>query len=173
MTLRSRARTDTRIWCQRRSRAPISLLNWSIWFSYSTTRTNWFWILSYLNSFLNVIFIYTVVNFKTNIFDGALWPLIQDRKKNTQSINEPSGFRCKCFYTIVLFIFLSDTFWKKGFQISMSRFFCTVCTFFHPKIEFFQKMRTFAFSKNRTFPKKEDFCVFAKKYFSKKSGLSP
>ena len=31
----------------------------------------------------------------------------------------------------------------------------------------------FCFSRNRTFPKNPDFWIFAKKDFSKKSGLSP
>ena len=41
------------------------------------------------------------------------------------------------------------------------------------KIAIFQKIRTFAFWKNRTFPKNPDFWIFAKKDLSKKSGLSP
>ena len=38
---------------------------------------------------------------------------------------------------------------------------------------FFQKIRTFVFSSNRTCPKNPDFCVFAKQDLSEKSGLSP
>ena len=79
---------------------------------------------------------------------------------------------CKWFITIVLSIFYL-TVLKKGIKISMPRVFRTICTFFLPKSAFYQKIRTFAFSKNRTFPKNEDFCIFAKKYLSKKSGLSP
>ena len=52
--------------------------------------------------------------------------------------------------------FLSDPFWK-GFQISMTRVFRTVCTF--------------SPSRNSTFPKNEDFCFFKKQDFSKKRGL--
>ena len=67
------------------------------------------------------------------------------------------GVRCKVFLTSVLSIFVyliwSD-FWKKGFQISMSR-------------DFSEKIR-----QNKTLPKKWDFCVFAKQALSKKLGIS-
>ena len=41
--------------------------------------------------------------------------------------------------------------------MSMPRVFRTICTFSLPKSAFYQKIRTFSFSKNRTFPKNQDF----------------
>ena len=109
--------------------------------------------------FLNVIFwfIFTAVNFKTNIFDGALWPLIQDRKKIFNLSMNHRFLGANVFTRSSYSFFLSDPFWKKGFQISMSRVFRTVCTF--------------SPSKNSIFPKNEDFCFFEKQDFSKKRGL--
>ena len=70
-------------------------------------------------------------------------------------------FRCKCFFTFVLSIFIYlSLFWKKGFQISMSRAFCKIRTFEILRSAFVQKIRTFTFLQNRTCPKNQDFCLF-------------